>query len=374
MTSKRVLNFSYLDDHLIKFTEFGSQLETQPEAKMALLEDEQLMAISHIGLPQAYNPYNGALKTEHFDPDVFPHFLQLAEYISRFDASAMLAMPGNSLSCRAVDVLATEEQRERFFHPFLSGPVWTFFAVSEPDVGSDAQNITTTLTHEDNGALKLNGHKYFIGGAQKACQGLVFAQHGNHSRLVMVEPQHHTAHVHIEALDAYGLLGTGLSALTFDNLPITETQLLGGTQRGLRQGMVAINHVFEKHRPLVAAMALGTAHRLLNALDRHGVKGIRPYWRHYHALYTLMLRIGEDFHAGQAKVHLTSLLKVRACRFVESVAHLLSEQLPRDIWLTEHHLQKCYRDAFAFEYMEGTSNIHRLHSYRSYTASHGVAR
>ncbi|MET2973288.1 hypothetical protein, partial [Vibrio harveyi] len=78
MTSKRVLNFSYLDDHLIKFAEFGSQLETQPEAKMALLEDEQLMAISHIGLPQAYNPYNGALKTEHFDPDVFPHFLQLA--------------------------------------------------------------------------------------------------------------------------------------------------------------------------------------------------------------------------------------------------------------------------------------------------------
>lgn len=240
--------------------------------------------------------------------------------------------------------------------------------MSEPDVGSDAQHITTTLTHEDNGDLKLNGHKYFIGGAQKACQGLVFAQHGHHSRLVMIESEHHAAHFNIKALDAYGLLGTGLSALTFDNLPISEAQLLGGTQRGLRQGMAAINHVFEKHRPLVAAMALGTAHRLLSALDRHGVKGIHPYWRHYDALFALMLRIGEDFHAGQAKVHLTSLLKVRACRFVESVAHLLSEQLPRDIWLTDHHLQKCYRDAFAFEYMEGTSNIHRLHSYRSYTA------
>ncbi|OTA14525.1 putative acyl-CoA dehydrogenase [Xenorhabdus vietnamensis] len=372
MARKKVLDFSYLDDHLLKFTEFGPILETQPYAMDALLLDEQLMAISHIGLPKTYNPYYGALKIEHFDPEAFPDFLQLVEYISRFDASSMLAMPGNSLSCRAVEVLGTEAQKERFFHPFLSGPVWTFFAVSEPDIGSDAQHISTALTQDDTGALILNGHKYFIGGAQKASTGLVFAKHGHHSRLVMIEPDQYSVHFHVEALHPYGLLGTELSALTFDDLPVTEAQLLGGPQNGLRHGMNTISHVFEKHRPLVAAMALGTAYGLLNALDRHGIKGLNHYWRQYHSLYTLMLRIGDDFHAGSAKVHLTSLLKVRTCRLVESVAYQLAERLPREIWLTDYRLQKRYRDAFAFEYMEGTSNIHRLNAYRSFTASQGV--
>ncbi|HHQ6539154.1 TPA: acyl-CoA dehydrogenase family protein [Serratia fonticola] len=371
MARKRVPDFSYLDNHLLKFAEFGPLLETQPDAMEVLLQDEQLMAMSHIGLPKAYNHYYGALKTEHFDPEVFPDFLQLAEYISRFDASSMLAMPGNSLSCRAVEVLGTEAQQERFFRPFLSDPVWTFFAVSEPDVGSDAQHISTALTQDDTGALILNGRKYFIGGAQKASTGLVLAKHGHHSRLVMIEPNQYPAHFQVEALHPYGLLGTGLSALTFSDLPVTEAQLLGSTQRGLRQGMNAINYVFEKHRPLVAAMALGTAYGLLNALDQYGIKGLNDDWRQYHAVYALMLRIGDDFHAGRAKVHLTSLLKVRACRLVESVANQLAERLPREIWLTDYRLQKRYRDAFAFEYMEGTSNIHRLNAYRSFTASQG---
>lgn len=370
MTRRRAPDFSYLNDSLLKFSEIGPILENNPDAVEILLQDERLMAISHIGLPKAYNPYYGALKTQDFDPDVFPDFLQLAEYISRFDASSMLAMPGNSLSCRAVETLGTEEQRERFFRPFRSGPVWTFFAVSEPEVGSDAQQISTTLTPDHSGTFKLNGRKYFIGGAQRAKAGLVFAKLGHHQRLVMIEPAAHPESFQSEALHPYGLLGTGLSALSFHDLPVTEAQLLGGTtQCGLRQGINAISHVFEKHRPLVASMALGTTYGLLTSLNRHGLTRLSRYWMQYHALYELLLRVGDDFHAGCAKVHLISLLKVRACRLVESVAHLLVEQLPREIWLTDHRLQKRYRDAFAFEYMEGTSNIHRLNTYRLFTAS-----
>ncbi|MEK2485290.1 hypothetical protein AAAA28_18880 [Providencia stuartii] len=71
MVRKRLIDFSYLDDHLLKLTEFGATFEIHPRSMESLLSDELLMAISHIGLPKTYNPYDGILKTEHFDPDVF---------------------------------------------------------------------------------------------------------------------------------------------------------------------------------------------------------------------------------------------------------------------------------------------------------------
>ncbi|MEZ8273201.1 acyl-CoA dehydrogenase family protein [Vibrio splendidus] len=371
MSTTSSLDLSYLDPSLEKFAELGLQIENNPSSIDLLLDDDILMAISHIGIPKEYNPYHNALKTDNFDPDKFPHFLQLVEYIARFDASSMLMMPGNSLSCRAVGSMGTPEQQAHFFSRFLHKPTWTFFAVSEPNAGSDAHQIQTNLTRDGTQNLFLNGKKKFIGGAQKADIGLVFARLGNSHRLVVVEPSSVSAQFKVTPLQTYGLVGTGLSEITMTNVPIEEHQLLGNDELGLRQGMNAISHVFEKHRPLVASMALGTAHALLTQLQRHGCKGLHSYWMRYHAMYQFMLKIGEDFQE-KAKVHQTSMLKAKACAFVESVALLAPKLLPTEVWLTSPTLQKRYRDAFAFEYMEGTSNIHRLNAFRSFTTSMGA--
>ncbi|MDW6093393.1 acyl-CoA dehydrogenase family protein [Vibrio rhizosphaerae] len=371
MCIEQELKLSGLDKHLIKFAQAGLLIETDPDAARQLLCDDVLLAISHIGLPDQYNPYRERLNEMAFDPENFIHYLALVEYISRFDASGMMAMPGTSLSCRAVMAQGNEAQQEFFFSRYMQQPVWTFFAVTEPDFGSDAQGISATLTPEDDYYL-LNGEKMFIGGAQLASVGLVFARMGNSQRLVMVEPAAHQETFTVTPLDAYGLAGAGLSRIEMRNLPVRAEQILGLHESGLRQGITAIGTVFEKHRPLVAAMALGTARGLLIALEQANVTGLAHEWRQYHALYQKLLQVGEGYQHGDAKVHLTSQLKRQATRFAEQVALLLPHHLPEQ-WLTDAALQKRYRDAFAFEYMEGTTNIHRLNAFRSYTASLGAA-
>lgn len=106
-----------------------------------------------------------------------------------------------------------------------------------------------------------------VGGAMRASAGLVFARYEQTHRLVMVFPQGKTGALQRELLDTFGLAGASLTRLTMTNLHIKEDDILGLGRRGLQQGLNALSKVFERHRPMVAAMALGTTYGLLKALE-----------------------------------------------------------------------------------------------------------
>lgn len=361
-------HLSLLDKSLNNFYTAGLVIEENIQQGIDDYQDDLLLALSHAGLPRQYNPWRDYSAALPFDLNHFPSYLAMVEYISRTDASCLMALPGTSLACRAMQVLGNEAQQARFFARYLEKPTWTFFAVSEPEVGSDASAITTRLeSHRQE--MTLSGTKMFIGGAQQASIGLVFATQGEgRTQLVMVEPELFPTAVTVEPLDTYGLAGAGLSRLSFRAFPVQPEDILGYGASRLRQGINALSQVFEKHRPLVAAMALGTARGLLNALDDY-CAGDDRLWRHYHALYARLMEVGEHFQQQHSRVWLTSQIKMQATAFVESVARQLPHRLPAENWMNQPTLLKKYRDAFAFEYMEGTSNIHQLNAWRGFLAS-----
>lgn len=70
----------------------------------------------------------------------------------------------------------SEEQRERFLYPLLSGEKRSYFAMSEPSGGSDpARSIRTTAVRRGDNWI-INGSKLWIGGADRADFGLVFCR------------------------------------------------------------------------------------------------------------------------------------------------------------------------------------------------------
>jgi len=342
----------------------GQLAESDLQQAIAYLDHPELRSVACIGIPSRFNPW----ETAAFSNVSYARHLQIIEYLSRTDASAMMLLPGASLSTRAILTLGDEQQQARFFACFAERPAWTFFAVTEPQIGSDAGAIGTELTHGEQG-WRLNGTKMLIGGALLASAGLVFARYQQSQRLVMVFPDDTLPTLQREPLGTVGLAGAGLTRLTFKDYAVKQENILGHERRELLQGLNSLSLVFERHRPMVAAMALGTTFGLLSALDsRPRPATVRRWvagqWRNYHAVYQQMLTLAEGYSNGQHQHALTSQLKLNASRLVEQTACRLPHWLNPDDWLEDRLLRKRYRDSFSFEYMEGTSNIHRLNSFR----------
>lgn len=71
----------------------------------------------------------------------------------------------------------TPEQRERWLGDLVSGRKTAFFALTEPNVGSDASHVETRA-RRDGGGWRLNGRKLYISNGTGADLGVVFARSG----------------------------------------------------------------------------------------------------------------------------------------------------------------------------------------------------
>src|SRR5712691_10493755 len=76
-------------------------------------------------------------------------------------------------------VLGTPEQQERWLRPICEGRLRCAIAMTEPEAGSAATEMTTTATLTDDGdAYCLNGGKIFISGGKRADVFITYARFG----------------------------------------------------------------------------------------------------------------------------------------------------------------------------------------------------
>ena len=192
-------------------------------------------------------------------------------------------------------------------------------------------------------------------------------------RVVLVEPDRVRAHLTITRLPTTGMSGADLCRIDMRDVPVAQEDLVAAQSErpSLRDGFMAINGVFERYRPVVAALALGNARGMLERLARHGqANAFASEFRSHAALIAALADVCADGMRGQAKGHRISEIKYQAVAFSDA----LVARIPRDapaVMLTDPLLRRKMRDAKGFEYMEGTSNIHVLNAYRAYVA--GVA-
>jgi len=73
----------------------------------------------------------------------------------------------------------------------------------------------------------------------------------------------------------------------------------------------------------------------------------------------LIYEAAAGIDAGRPDAHLISAAKMRAAALAEEATVLAAELLGPASLLEHPWLEKTYRDARAFEFMEGTGNLHR---------------
>jgi alkylation response protein AidB-like acyl-CoA dehydrogenase len=106
--------------------------------------------------------------------------LLAVEEMARYDPRSAGEMHTNGTGTAShLWVLGTAEQQERWLRPICEGRMRCAIAMTEPEAGSAATEMTTTATlSEDGEAYVLNGGKIFISGGKRADIFVTYARFG----------------------------------------------------------------------------------------------------------------------------------------------------------------------------------------------------
>ncbi|MFI5758918.1 acyl-CoA dehydrogenase family protein [Streptomyces sp. NPDC051569] len=329
------------------------------------------------GLPAAYNPDPLRVDGHPVHLDRCIEQVVVWEELARADAGIALGLPGPAMSGFVLTELGDAEQLDRYYRRLAEGPVWTFFGMTEPAHGSDPAGMTTTLTpdgpaHDGGGSgLVLNGTKRFVGNGARAGIGVVFARRRT-GPLGVVAVLLDTGRPGFSGvpLDTIGLRALQLGELRMRRVPVAEEDVLGRHRSATRQGMWAATRTFNRYRPVVACLALGVAQAAYDyvALHRRDVLARRDgafgefgeFAGRLAGVRAMVLASACAADRDPSDGTLASAAKLGATRLAEDITTAAARAFgPGARW--EHPLlDKWVRDARAFEFMEGTSNIQRL--------------
>ncbi len=278
----------------------------------------------------------------------------------------------------AINEYGTEEQRQKFLPRLVEPEIRCALSITEPDAGSDAQNIKTQAKRDGDDYV-INGQKMWVTNGQRAGVYLV---------LTKTDPTASPAHRGISAFlveagtpgftsgkkfDKLGYKGVETTELSFDDARVPASSLLSGEEgRGFQQVMSAL----EVGRINVASRGVGVAQAAFDDSIRYAQKRVafgKPIVEHQaqqirlaematkiRAARLLTLDaarkkdsgVRSDLDAGMAKLFATEICQevtLDALRIHGGVGY--SKDLP---------LERYYRDAPVMVIAEGTSDIQKI--------------
>jgi acyl-CoA dehydrogenase family protein 9 len=197
-------------------------------------------------------------------------YLHIVETLASQDMSlGILALAHLSIGIKGIVLFGNADQKRKYLVPAASGEMIFSYALTEPQTGSDAQNIeTVAAVSEDGSHFILNGSKTYITNANYAGGLTVFAQ------LDPDKPGFMGAFIVETAWDGVkigkdmpkmGLKASSTAAIQFQDVKVPKENLLGRPGDGFKIAMVILNY---GRLALGAASAGMMKQSLLDMTDR----------------------------------------------------------------------------------------------------------
>jgi alkylation response protein AidB-like acyl-CoA dehydrogenase len=266
----------------------------------------------------------------------------------------------------------SESQKERWLTKIASGERTAAFALTEPDVGSDAGNIETKVAPA-HGSYILNGRKKWITVGQLADLFLVFGQYDGKLCALLLEKDTPGLSIH-PMPGTLGMRAAMLAELHLNECQVPEENMVGGVGLGLVPVAVsALNF----GRYSVAWGCVGIAQACLEASIQH--TSHRKQFGHYlkeHQLIQAMiadmvtnlkaarllcLQSGYAMESGEPQSIMDILVAKYFASTAATQAALNAIQIHGAIGLSpDHPVQRYLRDAKVMEIIEGTTQIHQM--------------
>ncbi|MDS0858610.1 acyl-CoA dehydrogenase family protein [Burkholderia pseudomultivorans] len=305
----------------------------------------------------------------------------LMEYLGYADAALALALPGPGLAMPPVLALGSGEQQARFFERFLSHtPRWGAFAITEPDCGSDATAMRTTARKTAHGWV-LNGTKCFITNGARADDVITFATINRHAGRFGVRAFHVDRNIpgfSVERVEKMvGLRASQLAVLSYNDCEVPDDALLRrGDEKPLNDAFSGAQHAWDYFRPLLSAVMVGACRRVRDDLAAYLEAGRHPVNRGQRTAevkdalldidrqittaYLLVQHAAWKTDQGMVTSVDASIAKAYASQVAARVTRTSIDLAGLAGIAAFPSLEQSYRDAKAFDIMEGTGDLQRL--------------
>jgi acyl-CoA dehydrogenase len=267
--------------------------------------------------------------------------------------------------------LATEDQLERWLRPVLARETVEAWAVTEPGAGSDVAGIEATATRDGDDWV-LDGEKWFVTGGDHAGLFVVLAQTGETQELFFVARDAHGLEIVRRPHFMHDPYIDGHIELRLTGCRVPDRDRLPSGDDGARRW-------FTVERLMIAARCCGAATRLLElaaewAVEREAFG--RPIAEYqgvsfpladsltellaarlftYHAAHELDANPSPSVAHGKV-----AMAKLYASETANRIADRVLQVFGGRGYMTEHPVERHFRELRVDRIWEGTSEIQRV--------------
>lgn len=285
----------------------------------------------------------------------------------------------NGIGSMGVLYDGTEEQKQKYLSQIASGRWTAAFALTEPNAGSDAANISTTAVL-DNDHWVLNGSKQFITNADTANLFTTIALTDEKKRAsggvtAFVVERTSPGLIIGNADLKMGLKGSHTNEVIFKDCKIPKENVIGG-MANVGQGFKTAMRVLDKGRLSMGACALGASKKIMQ-MSIARVKQKLASGTPKTALQSEMFALADmniQIFAAQEMLYKTawlkdqgsnvtkeaSMVKVFCTEMASRIADKALEIFEEDGCLTSNMIEMFLRDVRLYRIYEGTSEIQRI--------------
>jgi alkylation response protein AidB-like acyl-CoA dehydrogenase len=335
------------------------------------IPDETVAKLGELGLLGMVVPeeYGGTYS------DYVAYALAMEEIAAGCAATATLMSVHNSVGCGPILAWGSDAQKAEWLPDMAAGRKIGCFCLTEPQAGSEANNLRTRATLAD-GRWTIEGSKQFITNGKRAAIAIVFAvtdpELGKKGLSAFLVPTDTPGFEPQKLERKLGIKASDTCAIVFDRCAVPEANLLGPRGKGLA---IALSNL-EGGRIGIAAQALGIARAAFEAALAYAKERTQFSKKliEHQSVGNMLADMHTRINAARMLIHYAARMRTEGlpCLSEASQAKLYASELAEWVcskaiqvhggygYLHDYPVERHYRDARITQIYEGTSEIQRM--------------